>query len=88
MTPLTTQHAEVRLAVAEAERRLSQLLAEQPQLREAPFPLGHQHALSDHRVAIAGDMAEALDRIEPGLGQRWMQAMFPEFDLADLELML
>lgn len=88
MTPVSTVHAELQLAVSEAEHRQAKLLAAHAGLRADPFTQAHQHAIGDHRAAVAGDMAEALDRIEPGLGQRWMQAMFPEFDLADVELVL
>lgn len=88
MTPVTTVQAELQIAVTEAEHRAQLLLAAHATLRAEPFKQAHQHAISDHRTAAAGDMAKALDRIEPGLGQRWMQAMFPEFDLADVELML
>lgn len=90
MSPITTAHADILLAVTEAEARAATLLADHPGLREPPYPftLAQQHAISDHRTAAAGDMAAALDRIQPGLGQRWMQALFAELSLDNMELVL
>jgi hypothetical protein len=90
MSPITAAHADLLLAVTEAEARAARLLANQPGLREQrpPYTRAQADAISDHRTEAAGDMAAALDRIQPGLGERWMQAMFPEVGLDSLELML
>ena len=32
------------------------------------------------RLDIAGDLTEALDEIQPGLGLRLMRALYPEVD--------
>ena len=75
MSPATQAQAELILVVQQAVARAEQVLLRTPTGSD----------LEDHRVALVGDMAEALDRIEPRLGAQWMQAMFPEHDLHDLQ---
>lgn len=73
MSPFSQAHAEAAQAVAQAVARAHTL-----QLR-AITPAD----LEDHRTAALGDMAEALNRVEPGLGDTWMQALYPELNLAE-----
>lgn len=80
MTPLTKAHTELRLAVACAERRANALLAALPP-EEAGLGQIDPDRLADHRTEVAGDLAHALDLVEPGLGARWMQALYVELDL-------
>lgn len=77
MTPLNAALTELRLAIERAEVR-AEVYAEAP-TGHATFDSAGW--LSDHRVEVAGDMADALDRIAPGMGQRFMQALYPELDL-------
>lgn len=74
----------VMTAIHSAETRAIDLQARFPTLRQpgSLLPFG---TLDDHRAAVAGDLAEALDRIAPGLGMRFMQALHPELDLAPRE---
>ncbi|MEY2689205.1 MAG: hypothetical protein RL375_3403 [Pseudomonadota bacterium] len=81
MSPLTTAHAELLLAVKKADERAAQARA---QLQRTFSPAAQAAELHDHRVAATGDMATALDLIEPGLGERWMQAMYPEVQLSEV----
>lgn len=80
MTPVTPVVAELQLIVAHAERRAAEVMH---QLTLLP-PSTHPAHLTDHRTAVAGDIADALDRIEPLLGSRWMQALYPEIRLAEV----
>jgi hypothetical protein len=80
MSPLTTAHAELQIAVARAMARADTVRG---RLSALP-PSTHPAELHDHRTAVAGDMADALDRIEPGLGTRWMQAAYPEVNLIEV----
>lgn len=82
MTPLSTTLAELRLAVAQAERRAAKIAP--PDKRLAAFI--DPDVLHDHQVAVAGDIADAIDRIDPGLGTRWMQAMHPAVDFSECEV--
>jgi hypothetical protein len=79
MTNLSPTHTELAIAVAAAELRAADCKA---QLAKLP-PSQHQAHLHDHRTAVAGDLADALDRIEPQLGARLMQALYPEVNLAE-----
>jgi hypothetical protein len=81
MTSLTPTHAELAIAVAQAEVRAAEVKLQ----LEGQLPSRRQAHLHDHRTAVAGDIADALDRIEPQLGTRWMQAMYPEVNLAEVE---
>lgn len=81
MNPLNQFQAELRLVVKQAEERAAAL---KPKLAAAQ-PDDVPGLLHDHRVEVAGDIADAMDRLETGLGTRWMQAMFAELDLTDLE---
>lgn len=71
-------------AIHSAETRAIDLQVRFPALRQpgTVVPFG---TFDDHRAAVAGDLAEALDRIAPGLGMRFMQALHPELDLAPRE---
>lgn len=71
MTPLNTAVAELSLAVATAERRARSLMA-------ASCMPPSADDLHDHRTAVAGDLSDAIDRVVPGLGQRFMSALYPE----------
>lgn len=79
MSPLTQAQTELAVTVTQAEKRAHLVRA---QLVAVP-PSTHQAHLHDHRTAVAGDMADSLNRVQPGLGDRWMQAMYPEVDLAE-----
>ena len=72
MTPLNAALTELHLAVQKCEART---LALKPVAELRPDDL------HDHRTAVAGDMADALDALTPELGTRWMQAMYPEVNL-------
>ncbi len=79
MTGLSPTHTELAISVAQAEVRAKECMA---QLFKLP-PSQRQAHLHDHRTAVAGDIADALDRIEPHLGTRLMQAMYPEVNLSE-----
>jgi len=80
MTPLTQAHTELRLAVQRAEQRADTFLEHTPADEAATGKLDAGR-LNDHRVDVAGDLAHALDMVEPGLGARFMQALYVELDL-------
>lgn len=73
MNSYTHAHSEVAFAVAQAVARAHTL----------PLAAATPADLEDHRTAALGDMAEALNRIEAGTGDRWMQALYPELDLSE-----
>lgn len=75
-------HASLQLMVQKAERRAAVVLHQ----LETSRPSTHQAHLQDHRTAVAGDLADEMDLIEPGLGTRLMQAMYPEINLAAVTL--
>lgn len=79
MTGFSPTHTELAIAVAHAEVRAASCTK---QLAQLP-PSQHQAHLHDHRTAVAGDIADALDRIEPELGTRLMQAFYPEANLSE-----
>ncbi|GAB1387835.1 hypothetical protein MASR1M6_00150 [Rubrivivax sp.] len=82
MSPLTEVQTELQIAVSRAETRASDLTA-----RLGRRPRGMQDAgdLLDHRAAVTGDIADALDRVQPGLGVQWFRALYPEVEFeADL----
>ena len=78
MTPLTNAVAELMLAIDTAEGRGVAALLRSANEVGSGQPLFAYGVLEDHRVEVAGDLADALDRIQAGLGARFMQAMFPE----------
>lgn len=80
MTPLTQAHTELRLAVQRAEQRADAFLEQTPAEEAATGKLDPGR-LNDHRVDVAGDVAHALDLVEPGLGARYMQALYVELEL-------
>lgn len=64
MTPLNVAITELRVTcvVAEAAAR---------QVPRQAIELDH------HRTSIVGALLDALDRIDPGLGERYLRAMYP-----------
>lgn len=72
MTPLSHAITELRLAVDRAYGRGTALL-----LRNEEGPAVTQSQLQDHRTEITGDLCDALDRIQPGLGSTLLAAMYP-----------
>jgi hypothetical protein len=82
MNPHGHAITELALATATGERRAAQV---RQQLATTPLE-SHAMQLHDHRTAVAGDLADALDRLEPNLGTRWMQAMYPEVQLSEATL--
>jgi hypothetical protein len=72
MNPAGPNIAALHQLVAGAEDAAAELvlLAEQ----EGTPPFG---TLEDHRTLILGDLFEAFDRIEAGLGTRLLKAMYP-----------
>lgn len=81
MTPMNQAVTELLLAVESAEARAEAYLDENDHATD------HNGRLTDHRTEVAGDLCDALDRIVPGMGQRLMQAMYPELDLCLEDLM-
>jgi hypothetical protein len=84
MTPITPAIAELLLAMHTAKRRACDFALHCAQ-RYGSDPCSDfwpEGELSDHRVAVAGDLAEALDKIHPGMGTDLMQALYPELDLS------
>jgi len=78
MTPLNELQTSLLLAVQTAERRVAQYhAAAKPELDDRAL----EHLRSDHRAAVAGDIADALDTASAGLGERFMAALFPELDM-------
>ena len=67
MTPLTGAQLELRLFVAEIERRGDGLRA-----RRAP-----PSAWEDHRTNMTRELWKTLDRIEPNLGLRLIASLAP-----------
>lgn len=57
---------ELRMEVQRAEAAAKRL----------PFPAKHDQ-YEDHRTDIIGELLGALDRIDPGLGTRLQQALYP-----------
>jgi hypothetical protein len=80
MNPLTNTQAELVLVVAKAEQRAA---AARAKLARTFSKAAQADDLHDHRTAVAGDIADALDRLQPQLGTRLMQAMYPEVDLSE-----
>jgi hypothetical protein len=77
-TPTTSALVDLLVAVSQGEARGLDLMRRNSTTSpDGSFAFGE---LDDHRAAVAGDMADALDRIAPGLGLRWMQSMYPEVD--------
>jgi hypothetical protein len=74
---ITVSQAEclLRQAVVRAEVRVAAYLASKPTSTD---PAGDE---SDHIAAVAGDLADAIDALVPGLGLRFMSALHPNLDL-------
>ena len=64
MTPLTEAVTELRLVVAHAE-------GSQPAVGAT------HHQLEDFRADTIGNLVEALDNVDTGLGTRLLLAMYP-----------
>lgn len=64
MSPLTEAVAELRLVVAHAES-------------SKPAAGASHHQLEDFRADTIGNLVEALDRVDTGLGTRLLLAMYP-----------
>ncbi|GAB1388965.1 hypothetical protein MASR1M6_11460 [Rubrivivax sp.] len=82
MSPISTTHAELQIAVSRAIKRADEL---RQRLGRTPRGIPDAGELLDHRAAVAGDIADALDRIEAGLGLSWMRALYPEVPFAEAE---
>ena len=80
MTPFSHAQTEMLLAVQRAEGRAAVYLAATPK-DAAGNGIHNPLSLHDHRVAVAGDVADALDFLQQGLGERFMAALYPELDL-------
>lgn len=80
MSPFSLALTELHLAVRKAERRAAMAAPADRKLAAFMDP----DVLHDLQVEVAGDLADALDRIEPGLGTRWMQAMHPAVEFSAL----
>lgn len=81
MTSLDAQRTELHLAVEAAERK-AHVMRRRIASQVPPVDADDKH---DHHVDVIGDMADALDRIEPGLGTRWVQAVYAELDYSWLQ---
>lgn len=68
MTPLSAAHTELALCITHIEKRHEALRAKG--LRE-------HLAWEDHRTEAIGDLWEAMDRIDAGLGTRLFLALYP-----------
>lgn|GEM_PF-5397198 len=66
MTPLSEAVMELRLVAQQAAASLAAL---------GPAPSAA--ALEDHRSAVMGELLDALDRADSGLGTRLMLALYP-----------
>lgn len=81
MNPLNHAQTELRLAVERAEQR-AVAWVDSPNEHEC-CRVQYDGRLVDHRTEVAGDMADALDKVDPGLGARFMQALYPELPLGE-----
>ena len=70
MTTMSHAVMEMRQVVARAEARLK---------------TRKEVCAEDHRTETVGDLMEALDRVDPGLGQRLLVAMYPRASVPDAE---
>lgn len=67
MSPFTDAVTELRLVAHKAEAAVAAVL----QGRATHMDL------EDHRTAVLGELLDAVDHIEPGLGDRLLKAMYP-----------
>jgi hypothetical protein len=84
--PVLPPHVQLFVdALHTAEERAVRLLLEHPGPASgtARWPYG---TLDDHRVDVAGLVADALDAMLPGLGHHLMQVLFPENEIQEGEL--
>lgn len=72
MSPLTFATTELRLVLHHAGTRSLQMLISHAEGR----PASHS-ALEDHRTQTVGELLDAIDRIDPGLGAALMKVMYP-----------
>lgn len=83
---MTTPHPfldDLRTTVAQAERRAFDARAQAQRLISAHATangLAIEHIVSDLQTAIHGDVCDALDRIEQGLGMRLFMALHADSD--------
>ena len=82
MTPLSLAHTELRLFVQQAEAA-HRALALADQMRAAAQWPASLDGWEDLRIVSIASLWDTLDRIEPGLGLRLMQALFPVFVAGD-----
>lgn len=81
MTPIHPLLAEVYLAVQQAELRAEAWRCDHGKHETGTLDMD---ALDDHQVAVAGDLADALDNMRSGLGLRFMRALYPHLDFKDI----
>lgn len=67
MSPFTDPVLELRLVAHKAETAAS----------AASMAQASHADMEDHRAAVLGDLLDAIDRIDPGLGSRLLRAMYP-----------
>lgn len=72
MTPYNALVTELLLAADKADGRAAQLREKHDAGLEIPFG-----TLEDNRAELIGDLLEAIDRVQPGLGTRLLNAMHP-----------
>lgn len=67
MSPFTDPVLELRLVAQKAEEAAS----------AASIAQASHADMEDHRAAVLGDLLDAIDRIDAGLGARLLRAMYP-----------
>lgn len=67
MMPFDAAVMELRLATQKAETAAS----------AASIAQASHADMEDHRAAVLGDLLDAIDRIDHGLGSRLLRAMYP-----------
>lgn len=78
MTPHTALVSELYMAATRAESEAAVLRAAH-RGRQPPFGV-----VEDHRSKVLGDMLDAIESALPGLGQRFLQALHPTVDVAEV----
>jgi hypothetical protein len=73
MTPFTDPVLELRLVAHKAEAAMAAVLAGSATHLD----------LEDHRTAVLGELLDAVDRIDPGLGNRLLHALYPVLRTAE-----
>lgn len=82
MTPVHPNVTELQLVVIQAEARASEARQQVMGATESRNPQAARNALDDLHAAIHGDLCDALDRIETGLGMRLFTALHGDVDVA------